>query len=394
MRSHRAIVPRLLALLTVVYLYLLSLATFGKHYVNPSSMQSSIVPTSLAVVGSTSRASRGPLGVACGKLDACISIHVFLYRRLNATISLMEALKAANYSSHNGLPIPLVLHVDVPDPHAEDELKAEAQLVRQFASNIAWPNGPIVLDIKGSHVGLKGSWLTAWTDPRPNDVMVAFEDDMMPSPLYFKWLMKVLRDYKLLRPGRDKNLLGISLSPIRLDQISYPYRPWEASNIIGAKPTLYLHAVPSSWGAAYFGDRWGQFSSFVSLRGTPPFFPDEHEEERMAELGLGTKLGDPNLWLPDSRSNSWAKSWKRFLVDFAFGRGAYMLYPNLPKSAGLATSLCLLGEHSYAPRDLKDPRIAPLVEESGINFTAPLPAYDSLPLIDLHGLRIAKGWSL
>jgi hypothetical protein len=49
----------------------------------------------------------------------------------------------------------------------------------------------------GGNRGLKGSWLAAWPEPRPNDLMIAFEDDMVVSPQYFQWLLAVLPTYRL-----------------------------------------------------------------------------------------------------------------------------------------------------------------------------------------------------
>src|SRR6185437_4877738 len=113
-------------------------------------------------------------------------------------------------------------------------------------------------DIKVKWVGLRDSWLTAWPNPRPLDVMVALEDDVVVSPLYFLWLLKVLRDYGLQASSRHDAGLGVSLSPIRLDEITYPFRKWMPHEQLPSWCPVYLHAVPSSWGAVYFGDKWQQ----------------------------------------------------------------------------------------------------------------------------------------
>ena len=179
---------------------------------------------------------------------------------------------------------------------------------------------------------------------------------------------------------------------MRLDEISLPDRLWIAQDRFPpAKYPLYLHAVPSSWGVAYFGNQWSDFLKFVQLRGQPPFYDAEHEEAHVklsaSSYAWGTRSGDPNLWLPNrSTTNSWFGSWKRFMVDFAYGRGAYMLYPNLANATGLATSLFLAGDHFEASA-VKNPRQAPLLETSEATiaqFTIPFPSYGSLPLVNLH----------
>ena len=45
---------------------------------------------------------------------------------------------------------------------------------------------------------------------------------------------------------------------------------------------------------------------------------------------------------------------KRFMFDFAYGRGGYLLYPNLKDGAALARTLCLPGVHYVT----SDPRLA------------------------------------
>ena len=72
----------------------------------------------------------------------------------------------------------------------------------------------------------------------------------------------------------------------------------------------------------YFGDKWREFFTFYSSRGKPPFF------DVAGEVNIGQPLGDVNLLVPQSRSNYWGSSWRRFMVDFMFGRGYYVIYPN------------------------------------------------------------------
>jgi hypothetical protein len=327
----------------------------------------------------------------CEVVASCIIIHVFLYRRPEPAGRLLAQLTAANYSAYDK-PLPLVLHVDAVPANSSISLSAEVEDVRALARGFAWPHGPITLDVQSDargNRGLKGSWLAAWPEPRPNDLMIAFEDDMVVSPQYFQWLLAVLRTYRLQEPGRDPSLLGISLSPVRLDEIStpctHPFRHWMTHENIPAQFPIYLHALPSSWGAAYFGDKWAAFLSFMRVRHAPPFYhADPSAEAAAAQAVSGAPLDVASLALPNSCSNMWPRSWKRFMIDFAYGRGAYMLYPNINGSAGLATTLQLAGEHTKGLAN--NPRIAPLVTRmEQWTHAAPWPAYHSLPIVDLRG---------
>ncbi len=177
---------------------------------------------------------------------------------------------------------------------------------------------------------------------------------------------------------------------MRVDEISYPFRPWMTHETLSAEFPVFLHAVPSSWGAAYFGGPWRDFLEFVDVRSNPPFYDvDDDAALNLTGYGWHTQRGDPNLWLPHSRSNNWVKSWKRYMVEFAYGRGAYTLYPNVGNSSGLATSTFMQGEH--VPHGAyQNPRVAPLVMEKDLDLGSPLPPYDKLPLVDMHGDAISR----
>ena len=248
--------------------------------------------------------------------------------------------------------------------------------IQGVISQFQWSYGPKYIDIKDSNEGLKSAWLTAWPAPNPDDIMIAFEDDIEVSLLYFQFLIKVLNEYHLWGVAmRDPRLLGLCLSPVPFDEITEQKaeRLWSSSQNIPLEFPVYLHALPCSWGAVYFGDQWRQFLSFHSVRGSPPFY--EYEK--------GAEHDDSTIWLPNSRSNEWTKSWKRFMFDFAYGRGGYLLYPNLKDGAALARTLCLPGVHYVT----SDPRLADIpiaTKLDGLSLDVEWPSYDSLPLIDLY----------
>ena len=109
-----------------------------------------------------------------------------------------------------------------------------------------------------------------------------------------------------------------------------------------------------------------------ALRVRPPFFDfaqeatqrgvGKHREplgERAARHGargssvqpsvrrvVVARVGDPHVRLPASRSNVWPRSWKRFLIDFMYGRGLAMLYPNLRLQRSFSTTFMERGGHS------------------------------------------------
>ena len=318
------------------------------------------------------------LASICKNIQPCITIHLFVYTRANATTELLDNLATSDYSSY-GKDLPLVIHLDRPRNNGPNETATwqENRAVERLIVDFEWPHGPKLLDIQSQHVGLKMSWLSAWQHSNPDDLMIALEDDMLVSPLYFQWLLHILGSYNLWQaPNRDQSLLGISLSPILFDEISEQVPPSQAwlpgDHVSPPELPIFLHGVPSSWGGVYFGEHWRRFLSFVAVRGAPPFYEETEE-------GAG---GDPNLRLPNSTTNTWVRSWKRFMFDYAYGRGAYMIYPNLQSLGGLAKSLFLPGEHY----NVTNPISAVLIgNRSHLFWDKPLPDYKALPLFDIFG---------
>jgi hypothetical protein len=85
---------------------------------------------------------------------------------------------------------------------------------------------------------------------------------------------------------------------------------------------------------------------FYHERVRRPFFNFAQEA---AQRGIGKHrepLGEPTLLLPHSRSNVWPRSWKRFLIDFMYGRGYVMLYPNLHEQHSFSTTYMERGGHT------------------------------------------------
>lgn len=328
------------------------------------------------------------LSNVCRDSDPCITVHVFGYRRFNATQQLLNMLSKANYSTYSR-DIPLIIHVDRPIQKGGSE-KAwhDTELIADYGKGMSWPHGPKILDVKCHHHGLKHSWLSAWPDPRSNDIMIAFEDDMVLSPEYFVWLVKVLDEYNLWQASnRDPFLLGVSLAPVLIDEVGNPPHDRSPHEVISPeRHPLYLHGLPSSWGAVYFGNQWKEFLRFVDVRARSPFFSDSDDGKNKKWKSLDGQ-DDPNLWLPQSKTNIWRNSWKRFMIDFAYGRGYYMLHPNMGPSLGLATSTFLAGEH-FGNAASRNPRQGTLAKRIQLCLEEPLPPYIDLPVMDIYSRTI------
>jgi hypothetical protein len=355
-----------------------------------------------------------------------MTIFVFAWRRLASLQRLLDSLQAAEYCGHQ---IPLTIFVD----------GGASEAVVSAAKAAAWTHGKkalVLYDDVGLTLGGRGMWINASRLDAPDHTHVLpLEDDIEVSPLYYWWLLRAAHFYdppagapaggeggsveeeravaddgrrlyfsdgeRLLR--RDR-LVGISLYTPRLNEIAYPQVKWSPD--LATQQPAFLLQVPCSWGALYFGSVWKDFLRFYMQRVRPPFFDLAQEA---AQRGIGKDLeplGEPCLQLPLSRSNVWPRSWRRFMLDYMYGRGMTMLYPNLARQRSFSTTYMERGGHSgkdgsteevptHALRQDIDPlKTVPLLAALEISEVhrrlERLPPLESLPTFDLHHSRRSR----
>lgn len=253
-----------------------------------------------------------------------IQIHVIAWRRFQSFKNLLSQLESSYYDGWE-IPIPLYIHLD----------GGASREVTRLAQDFVWTHGGKNIDKRELNVGLREMWISsigaAAKAAGNNTLLIIYEDDMIVSLGYFQWILAVIDAYGRNNRCRDSSLMGFSLSPIRLEELSKPFTRWNSCAALGYKHTAFLSVVPSSWGAAYWSDRWNEFSEFVEMRMQPPYYNAQEEI-----LGEGEKynydtlkLTPKEFYIPGSRSNVWPKSWKRFMVDWMYARGLVMVSNSL-----------------------------------------------------------------
>jgi len=270
--------------------------------------------------------------------EIVVSVHVIAFSRPKSLRTLLLQLGEADYRAKSASSVDLYIRIDGGGP----------QEVVDVADEFEWEFGQKHVMHSTVASGLRGMW-TSIRPQNEKEVMIIFEDDLRVSPFYFAWTMHLLRAYGGNGPKiRDPSLLGFSLSPLKMDEISYPFVDWYVLKNTKKNVHLYLHSVPSSWGSVFFADRWNEFLKFYSKRMEPQFYNTSDESRRKS--GVAVPLGDPNLLIPNSRTNVWPGSWKRVLVEFCYGRVMYTMYTHIPGRVGFASPLQLTGAHSTAAK--------------------------------------------
>ena len=330
-----------------------------------------------------------------------VSINVICSSRPLSLKALLSQLAAADYRAAGKFSVDLYIRID------SNRHKKTVSIAKSFV----WKFGRKRLVTHSTANELHGIWASAPIAER--DALIVLKDDMRVSPFFFDWAMHLLRRYGGRHGAdgsaklRDPSLLGFSLTPMRLNEISHPAVPWNASRLLPPDARLYLHAVPSASGGVFFADRWAEFLGFLKKRLEPPYYNAKEDLAPQARRGGLRAYGDPNLLLPSSRSNAWVGSLRRFLVEYCYGRSMYTMYARLPERLGLATELPLFGSHaagSTTPFDSDEreptpemlrlnPQVAMLLsdrKEYRSLAGRPTPATWRLPLFDLWGRRDSR----
>lgn len=240
-------------------------------------------------------------------------------------------------------------------------------------------------DIRSESLVSRAMWLTSLKNASrkagENTLMVTLEDNIGVSRLYFQGLLAMINAYGRNRGCRDKNLMGFSLIPTKMEELRKPFPLWNSSKTLGdrSRNIMYVSVIPNSWGVAYWSDHLQEFAIFVDHRLSPPFINLEEEAGDGNYDNLQPSLKAPQI--PDSRSKLRPDSWKRFLTDFMYGRGLIMLYPSFSGEEAFAATFQLQGEHVSGT---KNPRIAPFIKDFHLSEIGELPKYRDLVVFGLH----------
>lgn len=183
---------------------------------------------------------------------------------------------------------------------------------------------------------------------------------------------------------RSPQLFGISLYQQKNVELHLEgRRPFNARRLfsetqVSSPSTPYLSQIPCSWGAVYFPEHWREFHDYLSVR--------------LSEFSLSI---DQNV-VPELRSNSWTKSWKKYFIELVYLRGYVMLYPNYEDFVSLSTNHLEVGSHvkNRSPekkelfllplmqlQDSESPHTVGLLDLPG----RMLPRWENLPTLNLTG---------
>ncbi|CAI5984355.1 unnamed protein product [Closterium sp. NIES-65] len=318
---------------------------------NDDSLQPADQSTSAAsayindsVVALPGRAWRLPAGVAWaygglgdGKVDPArfrLHVKVLVFDRPAYALRCLRALAAALYDAE---PVHLDVFVDHPfalradaapwSPRAARRVAASHFLMAQIDA-FAWPHGPKRVMYRSQSAGVQGQWVEAWWPESLADVALMVEDHVVVSPLYYRYLKRLLARYYFRRADFDPHVLGVSLQ-------RQSFVPG-----LGADPlpplahgAPFLYAVTGTWGQALLPGPWRQFRLWLDER--------RYNGSRQPLVG-GLKT---TQWFRDKGNRRWSP----WAIKWAHSTAMLSLYPPLPANLSLAFPLKRAAPPSDAP---------------------------------------------
>ncbi|KAK4537962.1 hypothetical protein CDCA_CDCA15G3987 [Cyanidium caldarium] len=195
---------------------------------------------------------------------------------------------------------------------------AANQQVRVLAGQFEWPHGRLRKIFHTTHQGLQGQWLRPYDVENDGHLLMVLEDDVVLSPMFYRWVKEAVRRYYLNATAFDPQLFGVMLqrqhAVMALRRHIKNATPSDLQQVVHSGPLLFRYPLLCTWGPVFFPRHWHAFLLWQEeKRRDPAFVP--------CVPGLET-----NLWY---LRNMGATAWSPYFVRYAFDHGLYGLYFNL-----------------------------------------------------------------
>ena len=200
--------------------------------------------------------------------DILLRVIVLTMNRAQSLNRLLHSLFDAEYYHDK---IALDIWIDLPP--FETKINVET---RQIVTDFSWPYGPKTLHFRDNNVGLRRQWLESWNysvsgglKPDLKECALIVEDDIVVSPLFWKWLKAAHAQYR-----NHSRIAGFSLQRLDLCAGKCP------SHVTHDLPDTanFLYPLVGSWGFSPRLEHWINFTKW-----TMQYLPDEIREKPYVE---------------------------------------------------------------------------------------------------------------
>jgi hypothetical protein len=220
------------------------------------------------------------------------------YNRPNSLRRLLDSLSKANYDDFY---VDLIISID----------RSDNNLTENIASDFFWGFGNKIIRTYPERLGLRKHIIQCGDFLSDYDALAVFEDDIIASPLFFKFMRSSAEFYK-----EDNSIAGISLySPRTSEYNSRPFIPMKGNC------DIYYMQYAQSWGQVWLKEQWFSFKEWYSANND-------------------IDITAPNI--PANVSNWPDSSWLKYHIKYCVENNKYFVYPYF----SLSTNFTDIGHHN------------------------------------------------
>ncbi|KAK3163409.1 hypothetical protein QOZ80_1AG0003280 [Eleusine coracana subsp. coracana] len=244
-------------------------------------------------------------------------IKLLAYDRPDALRRCIHSLAAADYDGDR-----VALHVllDHRPPNASSAGDASGLVasheILAFVDAFPWPHGEKRVHYRAANVGLQAQWIEAWWPGSDNEFAFVVEDDLEVSPLYYRFLKRVVMRYYYDRENYSPYVFGASLQRPRFVAGKHGNKIQ-----LNSETRIFLYQMVGTWGQLLFPKPWKEFRLWY----------DEHKAKGIKPILQGMK------------TTGWYKKmgeriWTPWFIKFVHARGYFNIYTNFLKERALSVS--------------------------------------------------------
>lgn len=222
------------------------------------------------------------------------------YNRLESLKRLLVALNSAEYDNNQVLLIISLDYSGIPE-------------ITDMAEEYVWDHGEKVIKAYKEKQGLQRHVLQCGNYLEEFNLIAAavFEDDIIPSPAFFRFMVQAVEFYK-----DCDDIAGISLYTHLWNEVyTRPFQP------LYSRYDVFFMQYAQSWGQIWLAEQWREFKEWYA----------DHSEPFSEAEGVPSTVAE---W----KNSSWLKYHIRYCVE----RKKYFVYPY----EALSTNFTEIGTHN------------------------------------------------
>ncbi|CAM0881008.1 unnamed protein product [Alopecurus aequalis] len=240
-------------------------------------------------------------------------IKLLAYDRPAPLLRCLRSLAAADYEGDR-----VALHVllDHRPPNSSAALIAASHEILNAVDTFRWTHGEKRIHYRAANAGLQAQWIEAWWPGSDDEFAFVVEDDLEVSPIYYKFLKRVVMRYYYDRENYSPYVFGASLQRPRFVAGKHGNKIQ-----LDSETRLFLYQMVGTWGQLLFPKPWKEFRLWYDEQKAKGFKPIL---QGMKTTGWYKKMGE-RIWTP-------------WFIKFVHSRGYFNIYTNFLKERALSIS--------------------------------------------------------